>query len=121
MAEDTYGLDGNWSRIIILLPINNLSEILAAGRVISVARNLYSGATHSLIRPHVYTGYWWDTTQWVEDRICVLILDAPYHIDHTELDIDTELLKLEALDCYRELGSPQKIIWIMVYQAWKSP
>ncbi len=123
---DTYSLNGDWSRINIFLPVNDTPEILAATRLIRIARNLYSGATHSVVRPHVFVGYWWDDEdprhpQWIRDRICWLVLDAPYRIDQDELDIDVELLKLEALDVYQQLHSPQKTIWIIIHQAWHAP
>lgn len=118
---DAYGLDGDWSRINVFLPANNALELLAVERAIRVIRNLYSGSTQSLVRPHVFEGYWWDEDQgvWVRDKICWLIADAPYPIGREELDVDVDLIKLEVLDLYRRFGSPQKTVWIIVHQAWR--
>jgi len=124
---DTSGFDGDWCRINITLPINDDLEIRAAERVIDIARKLYGGATHSLVRPHAFVGYWWDKDEnvgkggWIEDKICWLILDAFHHISRAELSVDAELLRLETEDIYfQSTGERQKEVWIIVHQSWKS-
>lgn len=119
---DASGFEGTWSRINVFLPINTAQERLAAARAIRVVSHLYGGATHSTLRPHTFVGYWWDEEagRWVRDEQCWLTTDAPYAIGQAELEQDVELIKLEILDLYHRVGSPQQIVWIMVYQEWRA-
>lgn len=122
MVAGAYGLTGDWSRINVFLPANDALELLAAQQAIQVVRNLYGGATWSLVRPHVLEGYWWDDVNgmWVRDKICWLIADAPYSLGRDELDVDVELIKLEVFDVYNYFGRQQLAIWIIVHPAWKA-
>lgn len=129
MAAGSYSIKGDWVRINIFLPVNDAVEIRAAGEVITCVRNHYSGATHTLVRPHIFDGYWFDENKtdpsksgWVKDKICWVVADAPYPVGDTDLDDDIFLLELEVLHIYNtRYHKDEKEVWIIVHQAWKNP
>ena len=118
------GFQPDWTRLGIFLPVNSVDEIIAAGGVITLVRNQYDGVTNSVIRPHVFSGYWKRRRNakppWIQDRICWLIVDIPYSLGTPELDTDVELIKLEAYNLYQQNHSPQKSVWVVAHQVYIS-
>lgn len=93
MAEEDLTLDPRWTRIEILLPVNTISEMQAANEIISLLYKNYEGVTFSVMRPHVYQGYYYDADSKVLyiDRNTLVFVDVEEPIGEAdEVDPDRE-------------------------------
>lgn len=107
-------LDMEWSRITLCLPVNSVEERAAASEAIELIRNNYEGLTHSVVRPHVFEGYWWKKT-WHQDKICWLTVDINFPLASPELDLDLAIIKTLVDELYKEVGREQREIWLTAH------
>jgi hypothetical protein len=118
-------LDPDWVRIHIFLPVNDPRETAAAGRAVEVVRNRYLGSTHSIMRPHVFEGWWWDQgdasrpAAWFRDLICWLVVDIEPNMEDVPLPDALDLIRLRIAVEYQQVGCPQFEVWIIAHQIMK--
>lgn len=109
------------TRVIFHLPLQNKEEAKAVEYVMSYLQSEYSrgrgvtGFTHSVERPPVFRGMWYDRTEdrWVPDSIVLFMVDSHFEIDDPGFEHYLDLLKREIQNAYSNYGSAQKEIWLV--------
>lgn len=106
-----------WSRINLYLPVYSVEEISAALEVIELIRNNYEGATHSVVRPHVFEGYWWDKRRkrWDQDKICWLKVDIEFPLASPEFDTHLAIIRMLVDDLYESAERKQREVWLTTH------
>ncbi len=113
-----------WTRVSIFLPVNTSPEIVAAQLVQNEIVSHYSGATTSVMRPHAFEGFWYDSqnNRIVQDLVSIITVDIPISFSNAaSLDTELEIIKLIFIDEYQKAGSPQQEVWIVAYPLYRLP
>ena len=106
------------------LPCNGVAEGLAFDSVITYLKSLrhgplgVQGFTYSEPLPTAFYGYWWsdDRKKWIRDNIVLLIID--YNTDEVHsVSAKISELKAKISECYRQEGSAQDAVWVVMNKA----
>ena len=95
------------ARITLHLPVNDTAERRAATSVISEVTRRHQGATHSLLQPSAFRGYW------VSDG--AVIIDGDQEPDDPALLAGLDTLRMYTFEACQAAGSPQDEVWMIVH------
>jgi len=109
------------TRILLHLPQNDDSQVIAVAEVVDYLQNSrelgVDGFTHSVVRPTAFAGYWWNTANpsaptLVFDAIVVCIIDVAELL--VPLEVFIRDLKLYVDGVYRIItNEPEAEIWVV--------
>jgi hypothetical protein len=106
----------NWTRIEIILPVNNLNEIQAVTEILQKFRLCFLGATNSVFRSPIFEGHYVVRDQSVIlDRVSLLFVDVNLPIDHPDLAVEIDIIKVIVLGEYQKAQSPQTDVWMTIH------